>query len=193
MQNYYRYRPISLLYILNKRDQYFESILNKRIPFHNYLNIAFKKGSFNKSLIQKVKKIIGTKGKYRYRERFNFNNSQQLKSLAYDPKKKCQERASKKEKKNQKPNEDEYSSEEEDDDNYNNNYKKSDTTDLNVWKTRNGYEKNVKVYIVKGGYRDVKKGLEERGWVENPDIYSPCFDFKWTCKVIDINYENLKE
>jgi hypothetical protein len=62
-----------------------------------------------------------------------------------------------------------------------------------VWKSRNGYEKNVKVYIVKGGYRDVKRGLEERGWVENPDIYSPCFDFKWTCKVIDINYENLKE
>lgn len=51
----------------------------------------------------------------------------------------------------------------------------------------------MKVYIVKGGYRDLKRALEDRGWVENPDYFSPCFDFKWTCKLIDINYESLKD
>ena len=48
------------------------------------------------------------------------------------------------------------------------------------------------MFIVKGGYRDFKSALESRGWVENPDYFSPCFDLKWTCKLIDINYDELK-
>lgn len=35
--------------------------------------------------------------------------------------------------------------------------------------------------------------LLERGWVENCEPYSPHFDFKWTIKVGDIDYANLKE
>ena len=41
----------------------------------------------NKNLIIKLKKIAGTKGKYKYRERFNFGHSVQLKSLNYDVRK----------------------------------------------------------------------------------------------------------
>ena len=48
------------------------------------------------------------------------------------------------------------------------------------------------VFIVKGGYRDIKNALLERGWVENPDKKSNFYDFKWTTKVSDINYDGLK-
>lgn len=37
----------------------------------------------------------------------------------------------------------------------------------------------------------MRRALLDRGWVENPDYFSPCFDFKWTCKVQDVDYENL--
>ena len=68
------------------------------------------------------------------------------------------------------------------------NYKKSppECVDINIWKKRNGYDPKTKVYIVKGGYKDFKRALEERGWVENPDYFSPCFDLKWTCKLVDM-------
>jgi hypothetical protein len=35
--------------------------------------------------------------------------------------------------------------------------------------------------------------MEERGWVENPDVYSPFFDFKYTCKLADIDFISLDE
>jgi hypothetical protein len=66
-------------------------------------------------------------------------------------------------------------------------------TDINIWKKRNNINPEDRVFIVKGGYADIKRGLEERGWVENPDVYSPCFDFKWTCKVNDLDFNNLIE
>jgi hypothetical protein len=39
----------------------------------------------------------------------------------------------------------------------------------------------------------MKKALTARGWFENPDYFSPFFDFKWTCKVCDIDYDHLEE
>jgi len=33
---------------------------------------------------------------------------------------------------------------------------------------------------VKGGYHELREALDARGWVENPDPYSNCFDLKWT-------------
>lgn len=32
----------------------------------------------------------------------------------------------------------------------------------------------------------------EKGWFENEDVWSPFFDFKWTTKICDINYMNMK-
>lgn len=37
----------------------------------------------------------------------------------------------------------------------------------------------------------MKKCLLRRGWCENPDSPSNAFDFKWTIKMRDINYESL--
>jgi hypothetical protein len=31
-----------------------------------------------------------------------------------------------------------------------------------------------------GGYQELREQLDKRGWVENNDYYSPCFDLKWT-------------
>jgi len=50
---------------------------------------------------------------------------------------------------------------------------------------------NGKVFIVKGGYRDLKNALLERGWVENPDKFSKLFDLKWTTKINDIDFQEL--
>jgi len=38
----------------------------------------------------------------------------------------------------------------------------------------------------------LKKSLRKRGWVENKDHASPCFDLKWTLKSKDINHNELK-
>ena len=62
---------------------------------------------------------------------------------------------------------------------------------MKEWKKKNRVEDNQKVFIVKGGYRDVRKALLRRGWVENPDVESPCFDLKWCLKIKDIGYDQL--
>jgi tubulin monoglycylase TTLL3/8 len=48
-----------------------------------------------------------------------------------------------------------------------------------------------KVYIIIGGYPDLRNALESRGWIENPDPYSKQFNLKWALKKIDINYDQL--
>lgn len=37
-----------------------------------------------------------------------------------------------------------------------------------------------------GGYRDIRKALNSRGWVENTDKTSEFFDFKWAVKAKDV-------
>ena len=37
----------------------------------------------------------------------------------------------------------------------------------------------------------MRKGLLDRGWVENEDVWSPFFDLKWTTKIQDINFSHL--
>ena len=49
-----------------------------------------------------------------------------------------------------------------------------------------------KIFIIIGGYPDLRKALEDRGWIENPDPYSKNFHLKWALKKIDINYEQLQ-
>ncbi len=49
-----------------------------------------------------------------------------------------------------------------------------------------------KVFIIKGGYKDLRQALLDKGWVENLDRHSTFFDLKWTTKVSDINFDSLK-
>jgi len=60
------------------------------------------------------------------------------------------------------------------------------------WKSRRRFTSDTKVFIVIGGYPDLKRELLERGWVENPDPESPYFDLKWTLQASDIDQKNLR-
>lgn len=64
-------------------------------------------------------------------------------------------------------------------------------TDMKQWKKKKGLEEDTKVFIVSGGYGYLKKSLRKRGWVENKDHSSPCFDLQWTLKSKDINHNAL--
>ena len=61
-------------------------------------------------------------------------------------------------------------------------------TDIKQWKKKHQLEEDTKIFIVSGGYGFLKKSLRKRGWVENKDVNSPCFDLKWTLKSKDINH-----
>jgi len=64
-------------------------------------------------------------------------------------------------------------------------------TDMKTWKKKQHLDEDTKVFIVSGGYGFLKKSLRKRGWVENKDVNSPCFDFKWTLKSNDIDHNAL--
>ena len=66
-------------------------------------------------------------------------------------------------------------------------------TDMKEWRKRNRVEKGQKVFIIKGPYNDVRKALLHRGWFENKDVESPCFDLKWCLKMKDIYAEKLEK
>lgn len=66
-------------------------------------------------------------------------------------------------------------------------------TDLATWKRKYKVDDNVRVFICTGGYPDIKKALKRRGWVENKDPSSPCFDFKWVLKGKDIDHNTLND
>ncbi len=62
---------------------------------------------------------------------------------------------------------------------------------LNEFQAKKKEKPGMKVFIIIGGYMDLRRALEDRGWVENPDPYSKDFHLKWTCKKYDINYDAL--
>jgi len=66
-------------------------------------------------------------------------------------------------------------------------------TDMVQWKKRHRIDPEARIYNVNGGYGDIKAALDKRGWIENSDFSSPCFDFKWTLRAKDIDHGNLLE
>ena len=65
-------------------------------------------------------------------------------------------------------------------------------SDLIEWKKKQRINPETKVFIILGGYGDLKHSLMERGWIENPDPTSLCFDVKWTLYAKDIIYDKLQ-
>jgi hypothetical protein len=39
----------------------------------------------------------------------------------------------------------------------------------------------------------LKKALLQRGWIENPDETSHCFDLKWTIQAKELDHPNLED
>jgi len=65
-------------------------------------------------------------------------------------------------------------------------------TDMKAWKKKNRVDEDTRVFICVGGYGDVKRALKKRGWVENKQVDSPCFDLKYTLRTKDIDTNNLQ-
>jgi len=65
-------------------------------------------------------------------------------------------------------------------------------TDMKEWRKKNRVDADTKVFIIKGGYGDVKRGLKARGWVENKEKDSPCYDFLWTLMTKDVQHKDLQ-
>lgn len=61
------------------------------------------------------------------------------------------------------------------------------------WRKKYKLDDNTGVFICTGGYKDIKKALKARGWVQNKDPSSPCFDFKWVLKSKDIDHNTLND
>ena len=51
--------------------------------------------------------------------------------------------------------------------------------------------KKKKIFIVSVPYLPFKQHLLERGWIENPDFFSPYFDLKYCVRLKDIDYKSL--
>ena len=66
-------------------------------------------------------------------------------------------------------------------------------TELAEWKKKNRLEDGDKVFIITGGYKDFKNALLERGWFRNPDYHSPCFDYKFTLQLKEIDFDHLRD
>lgn len=71
---YFRMRPMTLLTAMNKKEVYFEA-LKSETPIKSSIFNNLKKVGENKALLIRLKKIIYMKGKYKYREKFNFAHS----------------------------------------------------------------------------------------------------------------------
>ena len=61
------------------------------------------------------------------------------------------------------------------------------------WLKKNRLDAEAKVFVVSAGYPDIKKALERRGWIENPDYDSSCFHLKFSLKAKDIDHASLQE
>ncbi|CAJ1401738.1 unnamed protein product [Effrenium voratum] len=59
-------------------------------------------------------------------------------------------------------------------------------TELEDWKRRNGVPAEARVFSITGAFPGVRKALQARGWVENEDKQSRCWDFKYALWQRDI-------
>jgi len=60
------------------------------------------------------------------------------------------------------------------------------------WRKVNKVPKKSKVFICCGGYSALVKGLQNREWVRNKCMDSPCWDLKWVMHKKDIDFQRLK-
>ncbi|KAK3263624.1 hypothetical protein CYMTET_27583 [Cymbomonas tetramitiformis] len=65
--------------------------------------------------------------------------------------------------------------------------------DLKAWRRRNGHSEDMQVFVLDGTYGvGVRARLLQRGWIENRDPGSMCFNLCWTLRSQDIVYEVLE-
>ena len=58
-------------------------------------------------------------------------------------------------------------------------------------RAREGAAPDAKLFIIAGAFPGVRDALLDRGWVQNTDVESMCFDFKWTIRTAEIDFPRL--
>lgn len=96
------------------------------------------------------------RGKDKGRVKFNHITNEQLRSLKYKAKPVVLNYKKEKAEKVQYDEESDIEEEEEEE--------REEAIDFQTWKRRNGIGSNQKVFIIKGGYAELRRALTERGW-----------------------------
>ena len=55
-------------------------------------------------------------------------------------------------------------------------------TSLAAWRRREGLAPDARVFVLTGPFPDARAALAARGWAENGDAGSACFDLKWSLR-----------
>ena len=65
-------------------------------------------------------------------------------------------------------------------------------SDVTAWVKKNRLPRKSKIFVISGGYNEIRKALQRRGWIMNPDYFSLCYHLKFTLRGSHINYGSLK-
>ena len=66
------------------------------------------------------------------------------------------------------------------------NSSKGPSADFAEWKKRRGHPADARVFNIHGVFPGIRQALVERGWVENDDVTSPHWDFKYALMQRDL-------
>ena len=64
---------------------------------------------------------------------------------------------------------------------------------VDEWIKKNRLEPGTKVFVISAGYPEIRKALEDRGWIQNPDFESTCYHLKYSLRSKDIDYGSLSD
>ncbi|CAK89533.1 unnamed protein product (macronuclear) [Paramecium tetraurelia] len=176
-----RYNLIQLLVLMGKKDYYFDKIAKDDLKL---IRVSIQSKENAEEHLQKIKKFLSNKVRYKYRSTFKMLLQIQLELLKYTPKKKSVAI---------KNSQREFEQDEEDDTPKKKKISARGIQDYPTWKKKNNVAPNQKVFIITSGYHALRDALLERNWAENDDAYSPFFDLKWTCSLRSDDFMNLME
>ncbi|CAD8066522.1 unnamed protein product [Paramecium primaurelia] len=176
-----RYNLIQLLVLMGKKEYYFDKIVKDDLKI---IRVSTQSKENPEEHLQKIKKFLSNKVRYKYRSTFKMLLQIQLELLKYTPKKKSVAI---------KNSQREFEQDEEDDTPKKKKISARGIQDYPTWKKKNNVAPNQKVFIITSGYHALRDSLLERNWAENEDAYSPFFDLKWTCSLRSDDFMNLME
>ncbi|CAD8195052.1 unnamed protein product [Paramecium octaurelia] len=176
-----RYNLIQLLVLMGKKEYYFDKIAKDDLKL---IRVSIQSKENPEEHLQKIKKFLSNKVRYKYRSTFKMLLQIQLELLKYTPKKKSVAI---------KNSQREFEQDEEDDTPKKKKISARGIQDYPTWKKKNNVAPNQKVFIITSGYHALRDALLERNWAENDDAYSPFFDLKWTCSLRSDDFMNLME
>ncbi|CAD8054671.1 unnamed protein product [Paramecium primaurelia] len=176
-----RYNLMQLLVLMGKKEYYFDKLAKDDFKLIRVFN--HQKENVDDH-IQKIKKFLSNKVRYKYRSSFKMQFQIQLELLKYVPKKKSMAI---------KNSQKDYEIDEDEDNSKKKKISARGYQDFSNWKKKNNVAQNQKVFIITNGYHALRDSLLDRNWAENEDAYSPFFDLKWTCGLRSDDFLNLMD